>query len=484
MSNVELAIRGGMVVTADGMRRADVGIAGGRVVALAEAITGAARVIEADGLWVMPGGVDTHCHIEEPNAAGGLSEESFITASRAAFAGGTTSTVSFIPQWKGHGILERADDYARRAATGMLDHSFHQIITDPTDDVLERELPQIVARGIRSLKVFLTYDAVHLSDAEYLRVLRAARKHQCLVHVHCENYDAIKWRIEALLEAGMTAPKYHAWARPPVVEREATHRAIALAELLDQPIQVFHVSCAEVAEEIANAQARGVKVWGETCPQYVTLTADDMGRTSEKDGEFEGAKFICSPAPRGADEHERVWDMIRRGVLDVVSSDHCAYSFEGPNGKRMNGTDRFDRIPNGIPGISARLPLMFSEGVSKGRITPEHFVRLVATNPAKMLGLWPRKGGIHVGADADIALWDPTQKRTLTNAMMQHVADYTPYEGMEVTGWPVHVLRRGESVMHNDQVTAEPGTGEFLPRAPYDLIQPRGTTPNGFVPAG
>jgi len=176
--------------------------------------------------------------------------------------------------------------------------------------------------------------------------------------------------------------------------------------------------------------------------------------------------------------------MIRRGVLDVVSSDHCAYSFEGPHGKRQNGTDRFYLVPNGIPGLTARLPLMFSEGVSKGRITPDHFVRLVATNPAKMMGLWPRKGGIHVGADADIALWDPTQQRTLTNAMMQHVADYTPYEGIHVTGWPVHVLRRGESVMQNDQVTAQPGSGQFLPRAPYDLIQPRGVTPNGFAPVG
>lgn len=483
MSEVELVIRGGTVVTADGMRRADVGISGGRVVALAEHIPGAARSIEADGLWVMPGGVDTHCHIEEPNAAGGVSEESFITGSRAAYAGGTTSIVSFVPQWKGHGILERVEDYTRRAATGMLDHSFHQIITDPTDDVLERELPQIVAKGIRSLKVFLTYDAVHLSDAEYLRVLVAARKHQCLVTVHCENYDAIKWRIEALLKAGMTAPKYHAWARPPVVEREATQRAIALAELVDQPLQVFHVSCAEVAEEIARAQARGVKVWGETCPQYVTLTAADMARTSEKDGAFEGAKFICSPAPREAGEHARVWDMIRRGVLEVVTSDHCAYSFEGPHGKRLNGTDRFDLVPNGIPGITARLPLMFSEGVSKGRITPEHFVRLIATNPAKMMGLWPRKGGIHVGADADIALWDPKRQRTLTNAMMQHVSDYTPYEGFDVTGWPVQVLRRGEVVMTDDKVTAEPGTGQFLPRAPYPMIAPRGVVPDGFAPA-
>ncbi len=182
--------------------------------------------------------------------------------------------------------------------------------------------------------------------------------------MHCENHDAIRWRIEALLAAGRTAPKYHAWARPPVVEREATHRAIALAEMVDQPIQVFHVSCEEAADEIARAQARGVKVWGETCPQHFTLTADDMDRPG-----FEGAKFMCSPAPRGRDEHARIWGAIRRGTLDVVSSDHCAFSFDGPRGKRQNGEARFDLIPNGIPGLAARLALVWSEGVAKGRIT-------------------------------------------------------------------------------------------------------------------
>jgi dihydropyrimidinase len=475
---IELVIRGGTVVTGEGMRRADVGIAGGRIVALAESLAGAAAEIDAGGLWLLPGGVDSHCHIEEPHP-GGVNEESFVSASRSAFAGGTTTTVSFVPQWKGGGLIERLDDYMVRAGHAMHDHAFHQIITDPTDRVIEEELPDVVARGVRSLKVFLTYEPLHVSDAEYLRVLVAARRHGCLVTVHCENYAAINARIAALLAAGMTAPKYHAWARPPVVEREATHRAIALAELVDQPIQVFHVSCAEAAEEIAAAQRRGVKIWGETCPQYVTLTAADMDRPG-----FEGAKFMCSPAPRDAGEHARVWDMIRRGVLDVVSSDHCAFSYEGPHGKRQNGTERFDVVPNGIPGLAARLPIMFSEGVAKGRITPEHFVRLVATNPAKLMGLWPRKGGIHVGADADIALWDPASEVTLTNAVMQHAIDYTPYEGMRVTGWPVRVLRRGETVMLDGEVRAQPGSGAYLPRAPYDLVAPRGVVPDGFDQAG
>ncbi|MGG5808643.1 dihydropyrimidinase [Falsiroseomonas sp. CW058] len=479
MPEFDIAIRGGQVATGFGTARCDLGIRAGRIAALAERIDGAAQVIEADGLLVLPGGVDTHCHIEQPEANGTVHESDFVSASASAFAGGTTTGICFIPQFKGAGILDRFADYRARAAKGMLDHGFHQIIADATEEVIEREVPQVVAAGIRSLKVFLTYEPLHLSDRDYIRVLLAARKHGCLVTVHCENYEAIDWRTRALIDAGMTAPKYHAWSRPPVVEREATHRAIALAELVDQPIQVFHVSCEEAAEEIARAQARGLKVWGETCPQYVTLTAADMDRPG-----FEGAKFMCSPAPRDADEHARIWDRIRRGTLDVVSSDHCGYSFGGTLGKAQNGRDApFRDIPNGIPGLAARLPIIFSEGVSKGRITLEQFVALTSTNPARLMGLAPRKGTIQPGADADLALWDPRRKVTITNALMQHAIDYTPYEGLEVTGWPVMTIRRGEVVMRDGKVQAEPGSGQYLPRGPYDLVRPRGVTPNGFMPA-
>ncbi|MBK1660293.1 dihydropyrimidinase [Paracraurococcus ruber] len=486
MAEYDLVVRGGEVATGFGTTRCDIGIKGGRIVALAENLADGAQVLEAGGLLVLPGGIDSHCHIEEPSRGGyvgtagdvpvTVNEESFVTASTSAFAGGTTSVVCFVPQWKGEGILPRIADYEQRAAKGMLDYSFHQIITDPTEDVLQREVPQIVAKGIRSLKVFLTYEPLHLSDEEYLKVLVTARKNGCLVTVHCENYAAIKWRTEALLAAGLTAPKYHAWSRPPVVEREATHRAIALAELVDQPIQVFHVSCAEAAEEIARAQHRGLKVWGETCPQYLTLTAADMDRPG-----FGGAAFMCSPSPRTTEEHARVWEMIRRGTLDVVTSDHCGFSMGGEDGKAVSGRDApFRDIPNGIPGLAARLPILFSEGVSKGRITLDEFVRLTATNPARLMGLAPRKGMIAVGADADLALWDPKKQVTLTNALMQHAIDYTPYEGMQVTGWPVATVRRGAVVMRDGKVQAEPGTGQFLARGPYDYIRPRGVLENGF----
>jgi dihydropyrimidinase len=487
MPEYDLAIRGGLVATAFGAIRCDIGVKDGRIAAIAESITDAAQVIAADGLYVLPGGVDSHCHIEEPSLGGytmsdgepqlTVNEESFVTASTSAFAGGTTSVVCFIPQWKGHGVWERYQDYRKRAATGMLDHAFHQVISDPTDAVLNEEVPKLVAEGVRSLKVFLTYEPLHLNDGEYLKVLLAARRNGCLVTVHCENYDAINWRTQALLAAGMTGPKYHAWSRPRVVEREATHRAIALAELVDQPIQVFHVSCEDAAEEIARAQARGLKVWGETCPQYVTLTAADMDRPG-----FEGAKFMCSPAPRDTAEHRRIWEMIRRGTLDVVSSDHCGFSFGGDKGKAVAGRDAsFEKIPNGIPGLAARLPIVFSEGVAKGRIGLEEFVKLTATNPARIMGLYPKKGVIQPGSDADLVLWDPAKKVTLTNALMQHAIDYSPYEGLEVTGWPISTIRRGEVVMRDGKVQAEPGTGRYLPRGPYDLVKPRGVTPDGFV---
>jgi dihydropyrimidinase len=460
MSDFDLVIRGGMVVTASERFRADVGISGGRIAAVGAKLDGAAS-IDAGGLLVMPGGVDSHCHIEQLQAGGGADEETFETGSTACFAGGTTSVVTFSTQFKGGGITGPLTEYRQRARKAMVDYAFHQIVTDPTDEVIRHDIPQAIASGVRSLKVFLTYDPLHLNDKQYLRVLAAARRLGALVTVHCENYDAIGWRTAGLLAAGRTAPMYHTWSRPEIVEREATHRAIALAELVDTPIQVFHVSCAAAAEEIARAQARGVKVWGETCPQYFVLCAADLDRPG-----FEGAKFMCSPAPRDAAATAALWDAIRLGTLDVVSSDHSGWSYGGTRGKQVNGIDAsFPDVPN---------------GVRTGRISTSDFVRLTSTQPAKIFGLHPRKGSIMPGADADIVLWDPTKKVTISNDLMQHAIDYTPYEGREVTGWPVATIRRGEVVMRDGVVQAPPGSGEYLAVAPYDLIKPRGVLPNGF----
>ena len=260
MADYDLVVAGGTVVTPADMFRADIGITGGLVQAIGFGMNGR-RTLDATGMLVMPGGVDTHCHIEQLRPDGSTDEETFVTGSTSALAGGTTSVITFAIQFKGHGISAPLAEYRRLAAASMVDYSFHQIITDASDDVIFREVPDVVASGIRSLKVFLTYDPLHLDDRQFLRVLAAARRTGALVTVHCENYEAIRWRTAALLADGRTEPKYHAWSRPSMVEREAAHRAIALAEMVDQPIQIFHVSCPEVAEEIARAQARGVKVW-------------------------------------------------------------------------------------------------------------------------------------------------------------------------------------------------------------------------------
>jgi dihydropyrimidinase len=474
MTDFETVIRGGIVVTESSRGLADIGIANGKILAVGEGLRGA-RVIEAAGRLVMPGGVDTHCHIEQLRADGSTDEESFVSGSVSALAGGTTSVVTFSTQFKGRPIAPSLAEYSARARLAMVDYAFHQIITDATDAVIYQEIPALAKAGIRSLKVFLTYDPLHLDDRGYLRVLAAARRAGMLVTVHCENYEAIGWMTEALLAAGLTAPKYHAWSRPVMLEREATHRAIALAEMVDQPIQIFHVSCAEVLEEVTRAQARGVKVWAETCPQYLTLTQADMDRPG-----FEGAKFMCSPAPRGTDAAAAMWARIAAGEIWNISSDHSGFNFEGPRGKRQAGpAPNFRDVLNGVPGLAARLPLLFSEGVATGRISACDFVRLTATNPARLFGLHD-KGRIEAGADADLALWDPEKTVTLTNAVMQHAIDYTPYEGRVVTGWPALTMRRGEVVMRDGVVTARPGSGRYLSGAAYDFIKPAGRLPNGF----
>ncbi len=373
----DLVVRGGTLAGPAEVFEADLGIRDGVIAAVGRSLRRGREEIDATGMIVTPGGLDPHCHIEEPAEGGGVQEESFASGSAAALAGGTTSFICFVPQWKGHPIAATAEGYEASARASRADYSFHQIITDPTPDVLEREVPALVARGIRSLKVFLTYDPLRLTDGQFLEVLATARRLGAFVTVHCENYDAIGWRIRALLEAGLTDPLQHAWARPPVVEREATHRAIALAELVDQPIQVFHVSCDEAAEEIARARARGIKVWGETCPQYLTLSTDDLAKPN-----FEGAKVVCSPALRAPGEAERIWARIREGTLDVVSSDHCGFSFatakrdpgssgygQGGAKARPDGCRPSTRSRTACRGSRRGCRCCFSEGVSAGAST-------------------------------------------------------------------------------------------------------------------
>lgn len=457
----DLVIRGGTVVTASDVTRCDVGIRGERIVMLGEALPEGREEIDATGLYVMPGGIDSHVHFAQPSGDGIVMADGFESGTRSALMGGNTTVMPFCLQQKGQTLREALSAYHALADGQCLtDVSFHLIITDPTPGVLGQEIPALVEDGYTSLKVFMTYEGLRLRDDEILLTLDAARDSGALVMVHCENEDAIRFLIGKHEDAGTVAPLAHATTRPIAAEREATHRALSLAEIVDVPIVIVHVSNREAMEEIDRARKRGVKVFGETCPQYLMLTADDLDR----DG-WEGAKFVCSPPPRDEESKAACWQGLEQGIFDLYSSDHCPFRFDDPAGKlNEKGKASFRWIPNGIPGVETRLPILFSEGVMKGRIDLSRFVALTATNHAKLYGLYPRKGTIAVGSDADLTLWDPNARRTIRNTDLHHGADYTPYEGLDVQGWPASVILRGRVMVRDGVLAADPGTGSYLRR--------------------
>ncbi|PPJ47877.1 dihydropyrimidinase [Rhizobium sp. KAs_5_22] len=462
----DTVIRHGTVVTASDTFVSDVGIKDGRIVALALGLDEADEVIDATGLFVLPGGIDSHVHLDQPSGEGIVMADDFDSGTRSAAIGGNSTVLAFCMQEKGQTLREALKVYHEKAEGKChVDISFHLVITDPTADVLGQELPALVEDGYTSLKVFMTYEGLRLRDDEILATLDTARRTGALVMVHCENEDAIRYLIGRHEEEGRFAPKYHATTRPIAAEREATHRALSLAEIVDVPIVIVHVSNREAMEEIRRARRRGQKIAGETCPQYLMLTTDDL----DLEG-LEGAKFVCSPPPRDKASQDACWEGLEQGVFDLFSSDHCPFRFDDPEGKlNEKGKRHFRWIPNGIPGVATRLPILFSEGVMKGRIDINRFVALTSTNHAKLYGLYPRKGTIAIGADADIALWDPDKRVTLTNDLLQHGADYTPYEGIEVRGWPTQLLVRGRTIM-KDGVVGSSGTGAYLSRKRSSLV--------------
>lgn len=459
MSDFDLVIRNAHVATASDEFDADIGITDGRISALGCNLAPGRDEIDATGLIALPGGIDAHCHFDQPMEDGSEMADDFASGTRSAVFGGTTTVLPFACQTKGQSLRAAVDDYHRRAAgKPVIDYAFHLIVTDPTDQVLGQELPALIRDGYTSFKIYTTYDDLKLNDRQILDVLALARREGALTMVHAENSDVIAWLTEKLTLAGQTAPRFHADARPAIAEREATHRAIALAEIVDAPLLVVHVSGQQAMDQIAAAQARGLTVHAETCPQYLFLTAADL----DLDG-FEGAKHICSPPPRDAANQDHVWRGLKNGTFQIFSSDHAPFLYDGPKGKKLRGEGAsFAHVPNGIPGVETRLPLLFSEGVGKGRIPLTRFVALTATNPARLYGLYPQKGTIAVGADADIALWNPDREVTITNAMLHHNVDYTPYEGRRVTGWPEIVISRGEVVLRDGALSAAPGRGTFL----------------------
>jgi len=470
MNVFDMVIRNAVVATAADVFEADIGIAGGIVTALGRNLGPAARDIDAAGRYVLPGGIDTHCHLDQPMQDGVRLADDFLSGTISAAHGGTTTVVPFACQVQRQSVTAAVEDYHRRAAgKPVIDYAFHLIISDPTAVVLREELPALIEQGYTSFKIYMTYEALRLDDRQIIAVLALARSAGAMVMVHAENSDCITWLTTQLEQAGQTAPINHARSRPAAVEREGAHRAITMSEIVDVPILLVHVSGADAVEQIRWAQGRGIRIYAETCPQYLVLTAEHLDVPG-----FEGAKVICSPPPRDVASQQAIWNGLASGVFHVVSSDHSPFRFDDPAGKKRYGADApFTKVPNGVPGIETRLPLLFSEGVGKNRIELTTFVALTATNPAKLYGLYPRKGTIAVGADADIVIWDHTRDVTISNEMLHHACDYTPYEGMQVRGWPAVVLSRGDVVVDEGKLLAEPGRGQFLKCARPALARPR-----------
>ncbi|KQW39960.1 dihydropyrimidinase [Rhizobacter sp. Root404] len=464
---LDLVVRNARVATASDTFDSDIGIRDGRIVQLGLDLPAGRREIDAVGRYVTPGGVDAHCHLDQPMEAPARMADDFDTGTRAAACGGTTTVIPFAAQQKGQSLRAAVRDYHQRAeGRAHVDYAFHLIVSDPTEDVLKHELPQLIAEGYTSFKIYMTYDDLKLDDGQILDVLAVAREQGAMAMIHAENADCIEWLTKRLEASGRTAPRFHAHARPMLVEREATHRAIALSELVDVPIMIVHVSGREAVEQIRWARAHGLNVFAETCPQYLFLTADDLGI----DDSYQGARCICSPPPRNRENQQVIWNGLADGLFTIFSSDHAPFRYDAPEGKRPGGQEvAFRHVPNGIPGIETRLPLLFSHGVLDGRITINRYVELTSTNPAKAYGLHPRKGTIAVGSDADLVVWGATP-RTIRNADLHHAVDYTPYEGIEVQAWPALTLAGGDIVWDGSAFHPRTGRGQFLRRARPSLL--------------
>ncbi len=473
MAEFDLVIRNGRVATAADVSECDVGVRDGRVAALGRGLGAGTEELNAAGKWVLPGGIDAHCHLEQRSSSGIMTADDFFTGTRSAACGGTTTVIPFAAQHRGESLRKVVEDYLAAAkGKAVVDYAVHLIISDASEIVLSEELPALIRDGFSSFKIYMTYDLLKLDDRQILEVMAVARRTGAMMMVHAENHDVIAWLTGRLLAAGQEAPKYHAASHAMAAEREATHRAIALAEIVDVPMLIVHVSGREAVEQIRWAQARNLRVYAETCPQYLFLSDADMDLPG-----FEGAKFICSPPPREKANQEVIWRALETGVFQIVSSDHAAYRYDDPEGKKKHGENApFNKVANGVPGLEVRLPLLFSEGVGKGRLDITSFVALTATNAAKLYGLYPRKGTIAVGADADIAVWDPEWERTITIGMLHDAMDYTPYEGITVKGWPTHTYSRGRRVWAEGEFTAEPGQGLFLPCDPPAPARPAGAS--------
>ncbi|KAL0256540.1 hypothetical protein SLS55_008935 [Diplodia seriata] len=517
--DVDLIVQNATVVTAsDVLPKQDIAIRDGKILLLGQnlaSLFSAASVIDAQGAFVTPGGVDSHVHLHQDNSPTG---DNFETGSRSAIAGGTTTVLAFASQNRqDESLYPTVDEYHNRARDqSYCDYGFHLILTNPTKKIVDEELPVLVKDGISSVKIYMTYEPLKLRDREILDIMMSTRALGMTTMVHAENSDMISWITDRLAEQSLTAPYYHAVSRPSIAEDEATYRIIALSELIDIPILIVHMSSRTAASHVRAAQTRLLPVHAETCPHYLYLTSDALKSHDESDP-FSGAKHICSP-PLRADrmDLDAMWAGLVNGTFTTFSSDHAPSKYDHPCGKKLglspaDGSMHYDKVPNGLPGLETRLPALFEGGVLTGRVSPAKFVELTAANPAKLYGMGDRKGAIAPGFDADLVVWYPTPEQVpsgsamggagaaagagagaamepfnLTNAMLHHDIDYTPFEGMRFSNWPRYTILRGKVVWDRDGggIVGEKGFGEFLKRGKSTLSKPRDAWVNEFRPGG
>ncbi len=454
-------IANGRVVTATDTYLSDVAISSGKIEAIGENLPreNAAHIIDAAGKYVMPGGIDVHTHLDMP-FGGTTSSDDFETGTRAAAFGGTTTLIDFAIQYKGQTLRTAFDGWMRKASgKAVCDYGFHCIITELADAQLE-EMNALVREGVTSFKLFMAYPGVFmLDDGSIFKALQRTAKNGGLVCMHAENGNAIDVIVQQALAEGKKAPKYHALTRPTTAEAEATARAIALAEMAGAPVYIVHLSCNDALEKVREARDRGLPVYAETCPQYLYLSIENFDVP-----DFEGAKYVFTPPLREKWHQEKLWNGLKRDHLQVVSTDHCPFCFKE---QKELGRGDFTKIPNGGPGVEHRMSLIYSGGVAAGRFSVNRFVELVSTTPAKLFGLYPRKGTIAVGSDADLVIFDPDRKHTISAKTHHMRVDYSMFEGIDVTGMPSTVLSRGRVVVDNDKFVGRVGAGEFVKRSTY-----------------
>ncbi len=465
-------IKNGTVVTAAETYRADLLIDGEKIALLGTDLPAdGTKVVDASGKYILPGGIDVHTHLELP-FGGTVASDDFYTGHKAAAFGGTTSHIDFVIQGKGESLHQPVQNWHRKSdAKAVVDYGFHVAVTDLTEAVMN-EIPSMGKEGVTSLKLFMAYKgSLQIDDTTLFKTLMKAAEAGMLVMVHAENGDAIDVLVKQAVAGGHLTPEWHALTRPAWAEAEATMRAVALAGIAGAPLYVVHVTNGMAVDQIAYGRARGLNVMGETCTQYFFFSIDNLRQP-------DGAKWVCSPPMRTAADNEALWTAVRNNSLQAVSTDHCPFFFDGTKaieyegkmvkiaGKELGAHD-FSKIPNGVPGIEDRMPILWTYGVGKGRISLNRLVELCCTNPAKAFGMYPRKGTVTVGSDADLAIWDPTAKKTMGQKTSQQRTDYNLYEGWEVTGWPTKVYVRGNLLVDGDTWNGEPGGGQWIKRSTH-----------------